>query len=492
MAKRICIAGAGLGGLAAALRLVKKGYDVTILEKNPNAGGRLNQIKKDGFTFDTGPSFFSMTYEFDEFARDCGITLPFKFIELDPLYTVNFLQNGKTYRIYKDISRFAAQFKDVETGFEHKMKRYLEKSRQLFEDTYHVVIKTNHGSLFDYLMALSRVNPKHLPIVFSNFWQHVSRYFSSDDARQIISLVAFFLGRTPFDTHAVYSLLSHTEFVHNGYYNVEGGMYRIVETLVEELKKGKVRFAFNTEITGYHENAGLLSDLTDHQGKNWEADAFVINADAALFRGMIFNRPAFSTEKLDRMEWTMGSLTIYLGIKGKIPQAEHHNYYLGKNYKDYAKKILINPGKLEKPYYYVNVLSKLNPGCAPPGCESIFIVCPVPHLGYKKNWDDVDLVADSIIADFSARINRNISKDIISKTVYTPVDWQNKFNLFRGSGLGLSPKMMQTGGFRPRNHDERYRNVFYAGASTIPGTGLPMVIISSKFAVERVEKYFAA
>jgi phytoene desaturase len=119
----------------------------------------------------------------------------------------------------------------------------------------------------------------------------------------------------------------------------------------------------------------------------------------------------------------------------------------------------------------------------------LFFVCPVPDLRYKSNWDDRDQMVESIIADFGNRINKDISKDIISKTVFTPYDWQNQFNLYKGSGLGLSHKILQIGAFRPKNYDEKYKNVFYVGASTIPGTGLPMAVISSKLASERVEKY---
>ena len=143
---------------------------------------------------------------------------------------------------------------------------------------------------------------------------------------------------------------------------------------------------------------------------------------------------------------------------------------------------------MEKPYYYVNVLSSSNPDCAPEGCESLFFVCPAPDLRFKKNWDDRDVIVDSIIDDFSGRIGKNIQPEIVSRTVYTPQDWQDQFNLHRGSGLGLSHKMLQIGGFRPKNFDEQFKNVFYVGASTIPGTGLPMVIISSKLVTERIEK----
>ncbi|MBN2485555.1 MAG: phytoene desaturase [Bacteroidales bacterium] len=487
MSKNVLITGAGLGGLTAALRLAKKGYKVKIVEKNDKAGGRLNQIKKDGFTFDTGPSFFSMSYEFEEFAKECGIELPFSYHRLDPLYTVNFSDNPQTFFLYSDIDKLAAQFASFEPGFASKMDRYLADSGKLFHDTVDLVIKNNFDSLFSYFITLMKVNPVHLPVLFRSFWKEVKRHFSSKEARQIISLVAFFLGRTPFDTMAIYTLLSYTEFKHDGYYNVDGGMYKIVEGLVSELEKNHVNIQYNTEITGFTGNHDKLESLTDSAGKKHNADIFLINSDAAWFRGKVFGRKKYSVKKLDKMNWTMGYLTFYLGIKCKLPEIHHHNYYLGSNYEEYANKVMKNPGTLQKPYYYVNVPSKHNSSCAPEGCESLFFVCPVPDLKYKPDWDDKDAIVNSIIDDFSLRIGKDIAPEIVSKTIYTPVEWQNHFNLFRGSGLGLAHSLWQIGALRPANFDEKFKNVFYAGASTHPGAGLPMALISSKLACKRIE-----
>jgi phytoene desaturase len=488
MGKNILIIGAGIGGLATALRLAKKGHNVQMVEKNHQAGGRLNQIKKDGFTFDTGPSFFSMSYEFEAFAKDCGIELPFSYVTLDPLYSVNFRNNPKTYFLYKDISKLAEQFKDVEPDFEKKMRKYLNKSGRIFHDTVDLVIKNNFDSILEYLVALARVNPVHIPVLTRSFWQQVSRNFSSEEARQIISLVSFFLGKTPFDTMAVYTLLSYTEFVHDGYYNVKGGMYKIVEGLVAELQKAGVKITYNIEVTDYVEENGKLKSFIDQTGKTWQADIIVVNGDAAFFRSKVLKRKKYSPEKLEKMDWTMGYLTFYLGINTKLPQVNHHNYFLGTNYREYAQNVLKNPDTLEKPYYYVNVLSKYNNDCAPEGCESLFFVCPVPNLRHKKNWDDKDKVVDSIIDDFGLRIGQNIQPNIISRTIYTPQEWHDQFNLYMGSGLGLSHTMGQIGGFRPRNKDEKYDNLYFVGASTTPGAGLPMAIISSKLVVQRIDK----
>ncbi len=491
MKNKVLIVGAGIGGLATAIRLVNKGYEVEILEKNEQAGGRLNQIKKDGFTFDTGPSFFSMSYEFEQFAKESGIKLPFEYFELDPLYTVNFKGEDKNYFLYKDIEKLAKQFEDIEPDFKTKFEKYLKKSDALFNDTIDIVIKQNFDSLAGYIWSLMRVNPVHIPVLFKSFWSHVCQYFSSVEAQQIISLVAFFLGRTPFDTMAIYSLLSYTEFKHDGYFNVKGGMYKIIEGFVSLLEDKKVKIHYNTNINGYTKEKGHLTSLTDTKGNHWQADSYVINADAAWFRGNIFKRAAYSPQKLDKMSWTMGYLTFYIGLKCKLPKVNHHNYYLGTNYKDYAQNVMKNPDTLQKPYYYVNVLSKYNPECAPAGCESLFFVCPVPNLYFKQDWSDKDKIVDSIIDDFSERIGKNIKNDVISKTIYTPYEWQNKFNLHQGSGLGLSHNMNQIGILRPRNIDEKYKNVFYVGASTVPGAGIPMAIISSQLAFKRVEKHFS-
>jgi len=488
MNKHVLIVGTGLGGLSTGLRLASRGYKVSFVEKNAQAGGRLNQLKKDGFTFDLGPSFFSMPYEFEELVKDCGIQMPFQFVELDPLYTVNFIGSDKKYYLYKDIDKLSKQFEDVEPDFKNKFNAYLKKCEAIYNDTVGIAIKQNFDSIGGYLLALATVNPIHLPVLVKTFWQQTGGYFESKEARQIVSLIAFFLGRTPFDTNAVYTLLSHIEFTHSGYYNVKGGMYTIVESLVAELKKMGVSFNYNTEVVDFKADGNQLTSLLDQQGNTWKADQYIINSDAAYFRGRVFQRPQFSEQRLQKMDWTMGYLTFYIGVKNKLPQVEHHNYFLGTNYEEYAKDVMKNPGTLEKPYYYVNVISKHNADCAPEGCEALFFVCPVPNMLFKTDWSDKQAIIDSIIADFSERIHTDIAPDIIFQQAYTPADWEKQFNLYKGAGLGLSHSMMQIGALRPRNVDEKFKNTFYVGASTVPGAGLPMAVISSKLVAERIYK----
>jgi phytoene desaturase len=490
--KTALIIGSGLGGLSTALRLASKGYRVQVLEKNQQAGGRLNQLKKDGFTFDLGPSFFSMSYEFEELFKYCGVKNPLQFQELNPLYAVYFAHREKPFLIYKDLKRLAREFENLEPDFEKKAKEYLRKASHIFHDTEHRVIKRNFNSTLDYLLSLARVPLKHVPMLFRTMWSELENTFTSEEVKVIFSLVAFFLGATPFDTPAVYSLLSYTEFQHDGYWNVKGGMYQIVTEMLKLLQERGVQITYGVEIKEFRYAGNRISGFVDQTGKTWEADVYVSNADAAAFRGQVLQRPSHSGVKLDKLDWTLAPFTIYLGVKGKIPQLHHHNYFLGNNFREYADSIFKLSVSPDKPYYYVNVSSKSNPESAPEGCENLFILCPVPDLRYKADWTDRETLADTILEDMSTRIGFDLKANTLTRTILDPKDWRDAFNLYQGSGLGLAHGLNQVGGFRPANRDEQFRNLYYVGASTVPGTGLPIVVISSRLATERILEEHAA
>lgn len=488
MVKKVLVVGTGLAGITSALRLAKLGYQVEMVEKYHQAGGRLNQLKKDGFTWDVGPSFFSMSYEFDEFFQFMEMEPPFEFVELDPLYTVQFSGSKNKYTIFRDLDKLAEQFREVEPDFKRNMERLLASAGKFFHDTDDRVIKKNYDSLIQWLLTLASVPWGHTPKLFRSVWKELGRYFSSEEVKQIFSLVAFFLGATPYDTPAVYTLLTYTELVHDGYHNVRGGMYKIVEGLIPEMEKRGIRVHYNIEITGYQKSDGSLSALTDQHGNEWKSDIYLINGDAAGFRHQIFERPRFTEDRLDKMKWTLAPFTMYLGVKGKIEGLEHHNYFLGENFEEYANNIFKNSVSLEKPYYYVNVNSKFNPDMAPEGHENLFILCPVPDLRFKPDWSDRDKLAGDIMQDLSTRAGFDIEANLVTKTIYDPRDWRDAFNLYKGSGLGLAHDLNQIGYFRPKNQDELFKNVYYTGASTVPGTGLPMTVISSKLVTERIVK----
>jgi phytoene desaturase len=486
--KKITIIGAGLGGLSTALRLSKDSNNkITILEKFSTPGGRLNILKQDGFNFDMGPSFMSMTYEFDNLFKDAGVENPIKMHELDPIYQVYFEHKKEPYKIFKDLKKLEEEFKNVEPNLAYKLDKYLSRAGDFFHDTELQVVQSNYKGMLDYFLKMSKVPFKHIPYLFRTMWQELDKNFSSDEIKIIFSLVAFFLGSTPFQTPSIYSLLSYTEMRHNGYWSVNGGMYNIVNSIVKVLIERGVEFHYNTEVVEIGNNNGRLAEVVDQNGKSWESDIFISNSDAASFRGKILGREKFREEKLDKMHWTLSPFTIYLGVKGEIDGLIHHNYFLGSNFKDYADTIFTSSISPKKPYYYVNVSTKSDKSCAPEGCENIFILCPVPDLRYKNNWDDKDELADNIITDFSDRVGYDVKSNILTKSIKTPIDWQDSFNLYRGSGLGLAHDLDQVGAFRPKNKDEYFSNLYYVGASTTPGTGLPMVVISSKLVTERIQ-----
>jgi phytoene desaturase len=273
---------------------------------------------------------------------------------------------------------------------------------------------------------------------------------------------------------------------------VKGGMYKIVEGILGLLEKKGVEIKLNTEIVRVEEVNGAMKSAVSATGERFDADLFVVNADAAWFRGKFLNRSKYTPEKLDKLEWTLAPFTIYLGVKGKIDGIQHHNYFLGNNFRAYADTIFRSSVAPEKPYYYVNVASKSNPECAPEGCENLFILCPVPDLRVKPDWSDADKLVNEILEDLGQRVGYDIKNNILTKVVYTPNEWEKMFNLYRGSGLGLAHGLNQIGAFRPSNKDEKLKNLYYVGASTTPGTGLPIVVIGSKLITERIENEHSA
>ena len=484
--KKVLIIGAGLGGLATALRLATRGFEVKIVEKDAQPGGRLNRLERDGFTFDLGPSFYSMSYEFDSLFADCGMENPLRLEKLDPIYKVFFRGKSKPYRIFTDLSRLAKEFQHIEPDFESRARAYLHRAKAVFDDTEYRIVKHNFKGLADYFLAMASVPKKYIPLLLKSMWKNLENHFQSHEVKVVFSLVAFFLGATPFNTPAIYSLLNHTELQHDGYWNVKGGMYAIVEEIVAVLRAKGVEIQYDTEISQAVIRAGKLAGFTDTAGNTHQADVYVCNADAAWFRGGILKRPKFAAAKLDRMQWTLAPFTIYLGIKGKLNDLQHHNYFLGNDFTDYADKIFTRTDSPKKPYYYVNVNSKCNANCAPPGCENLFILCPVPDLRFKTTWEDKENFANRIITDLSGRIGYDLTGNTLTRCVYTPIDWEKRFNLYRGSGLGLAHGFRQVGGFRPSNRDEQFKNLYYVGASTVPGTGLPIVVIGSGLVVQRI------
>jgi len=257
MSKKVLIIGSGLGGLSTALRLAVQGYEVEILEKYHQAGGRLNLLQKDGFTFDVGPSFFSMSYEFKELFDSCKINMPFEIEELNPVYAVNFANRKKPFLIYKDLVRLKNEFNDIEPDFENQISSYINSAKELFHDSENIVIRRNFKSKLDYLLQLTKVPLRHSPKMFRSMWKELDNRFQSEETKVIFSLVAFFLGSTPFQTPAVYSLLNYTELEHDGYWNVKGGMYSIVKGILKLLEERKVKIRYNTEITSVEEKTEL-------------------------------------------------------------------------------------------------------------------------------------------------------------------------------------------------------------------------------------------
>jgi len=484
------IIGTGLGGLTTALRLTRLGYEVEMVEKYKQAGGRINQLRKNGFVWDIGPTTFPMLFELKEFYDDIGLKMPFDFFEENPLYSVNFMGDAKTYNVYKNIRKLSEEFASLEPNLLDKFNRYLGEAGRMFHLSEKRILNRNFRNVLVYLLSLTKVPLKYSPKFFTTSYKELDKYFHSDKIKEILSLPAIFLGNNPYKSAAIFMMLSYIELVHDGYHAMKGGMYRLVQEMLRELEKANVVINYNCEISGFIGAGRNVYSLIDSSGESHHADLYVVNADAAGFRNLVLHRKSFSANRLNKMKWSPAPFTIYLGIKGKLDFLNNHQYNLGDNLKEYTQKMDKNSLELSHLNYYVSINSRYNPEFAPKDCESLSILVPVPNLIHKTDWSDKEELANKVIANLSERIGVNLAEQIMTQTIKTPEDWEISFNLYHGSGLGLIYSMNQIGGLRPKNRDEKFKNLFYVGSSTIPGPGIGMSIKSSRLVVKRIERAY--
>ncbi|MBT5427093.1 MAG: phytoene desaturase, partial [Bacteroidetes bacterium] len=385
-----------------------------------------------------------------------------------------------------------AEFEEVEPDFEKKIISFLGQAGKLFHDTENLVFRRAFNNKCQYLLSLSRIPSKYGRKFFRGIWSELGKHFESSEAKELLSLVSFFLGSSPYNKSAVFTILSYIELVHDGFFNVQDGMYKVVEGLLREVEKAGVEITYNSEITGYIGSGRKIYSLIDHTGEAYNADVYVVNSNAPYFKNKIFNRKKYKPSKLNDMPWNLAPLTIYLGLDQKVDELNLHHYFLDKNFEEYTRGILNNSADLFQPNYYVNTPSKVNPLCAPKGCENLFIFCPVPNKIHKSDWSDRETIVDNIIANLSSRIGVNLESMILEKIVLGPMQWEQQFNLYQSNSLNQSKNLNHFGGYRPSNKDEKFNNVFYVGASTIPGAGLPMSVISSKLVTDRIIKKFGS
>jgi phytoene desaturase len=483
------VIGSGLGGIAAAARLAKNGYKVLVIEKNSQPGGRCGQLTLNGHRFDTGPTLFLMPEVFEETYQALGVKME-NFLELervDPTYTIRF-DDDLELTLTGDLHRMRSQLEAIEPGSFNRFLAYIMEGRDHYRISLERFVGRNFYNLADYF------SPANLPLLFKlkalvKHYTNVGRYFRDERLKASFTFQNMYLGLSPYDAPATYSLLQYTELV-DGIWFPRGGMYRVVETLVEIGESLGVEYRYNSPAARIIVEGNRAAGVELEDGSRILADVVVANADLPyVYRSLLDERK--ETARLEHKKYTCSALTFYWSMDKIYPQLGMHNVFLSSEYKASFDSIFQDYSLPEVPSFYIHAPSRVDSGAAPAGKDTLMGLVPVGHIAPHTHQDWQSIIQKArrrVINRLEGMGIHDFEKNLLSEVIYSPQDWQNLYNLEKGAAFGLSHNFTQVGYLRPRNRHSRLHNLYFTGASTHPGTGLPIVLLSARLTTERIFK----
>jgi len=481
--------GAGIGSLAAAIRLRGKGFEVDVFEKNARIGGRMNRLRMGGFTFDTGPSLLLMTDTYRDLFRSVGRNLHdyVRLMPLDGQYKVVF-GDGDTLTMRRMLPEMIRELERIEPGVAPRYYRFLEQACYRYRLGRSEFVERDFAKAQDFF-GLRNLRLLLKTRALSNYYRSVSRFFHTDKLRQAFSLQTMYLGLSPFSAPAVYSLLPYTELAEDGLWFPEGGMYALVEAMGALAEELGVRFHLNAPVEEVVTKGDRARGVRVN-GEVFASDAVLVGADLPYAYRQLLGGQAdgdFHVRKRENLHYTASAYMLYLGVNRKLDNLLHHNFFLSPRYKENFDAIFGEHRLPDDPSFYAVVPSKSEPRMAPEGMESLFVLVPVPHLkGTKVDWNRDREAFREKVYDLLERRCGVRRGDVVYEKERTPLDWQSEYNLEEGAGFGIGHGIFQVGWFRPPMVSRTLPNVYFVGASTRPGTGVPLVTIGAQLVAERM------
>jgi phytoene desaturase len=481
------VIGAGLGGVATAARLARNGYQVTVLEKNAVPGGRCGRLMRDGHRFDTGATLFLMPEVFRRTYEALGERMEdhLDLHRIDPTYSVHF-PDGVEIALTSDLNSLQGQLEAIEPGSFGGLLRFLEEGRRHYRLALDKFVSRNFPHAWDYF------NPFNLKLIWDlkplvRHYTNLGRYFHDPHLKAALSFQNMYLGMSPFDAPATYSLVQYTELA-GGVWFPMGGIYRVVESLVQIAERQGVRFLYETPVEKIETEGNRAIAVRLKNGARIQADVIVANADLPYVYSHLLPHDA-EVKHLNRLRYTCSAIMFYWGVDRVYPQFGTHNVYLAPDYKGSFERIFRDHFLDDEPSFYVHAPSRVDPSAAPEGQDTLFVLVPAGHLDSraKQDWPDMKRRARAAVLRRLASMGMpDLEEHIKFEVAYTPRVWRSLYNLERGSAFGLSHNFLQVGYMRPHNRHARYGNLYFVGSSTHPGTGLPMVLLSAQLTTERV------
>ena len=494
MTKKIIVIGAGVAGLASAIRLQHAGYQVELFEKEALPGGKMHRIEKDGFTFDLGPTIVMMPELYREVFELCGRD-PDDYIpmhKLEPMFQVYFKDEmDHPYKGSSDLTEMMKTLESINPDDAQGFLNYLQEiyKRFLIAKDHFIQRPFRHfKDFYNPFMIKQALKLK----TFDSADRFIGKYIKDERIKNMLSFQTLYIGISPYNGPSLYSIIPMIEFLY-GVWFIKGGMYTMasaMERLFYELG-GKIHYNASVEkiaVESGHANGIYVN------GRKEEADYVVCNADFPYaMKHLVQDKQAkgkYTDAKVDAMKYSCSCFLLYLGTSRKYEEVEGvHNFVFKSDLKKNIDDIFTGE-KLRNGAFYVHIPTKVDPSMAPEGKEGMYVLLPVSELSTAKyEWNDetIQYYRDYLIGEMKKiKGFENIEQEIISESYITPVDFKERFNAYHGATFGLQPTLLQSNHMRPQSKANHCENLYFTGSSTHPGAGVPIVLLSAKIAAQEL------
>jgi len=489
----VIVIGAGLGGLSTAAYLSRSGHDVTLLERDDIPGGRAGMITSHGFRLDNGPTVLTMPNLLEDVFNAAGTNMA-DFVtikKVDPMYRAVYedgsellVRHGRE-AMAEEIARFSNKVEAV------SFIKFCDWLEQLYKAEMSSFIDTNYDSPLD----LARPWRDALKLVslgaFRRLDKKIGGFFRDDRLQRIFSFQSMYAGLAPYEALSLYAVITYMDSV-EGVYFPEGGMHSMATGLASAVEQAGVKIRYGATVSRILRSSGSRGYVTGVEldgGERITADAVVCNPDLPVaYRTMLGGVDAPRAARNGK--YSPSCLLWVAGVKGlPVAKAAHHNIHFGADWNGSFKALIEDGVRMPDPSILVTLHSLDTAGLAPDGHSSIYVLEPTPNLDGKIDWSRE---RDRIMADLRDRVGRlGYPTDVVVERIYDPLDWE-KLGMERGTPFALAHTFFQTGPFRPNNKDKRVPGLFFVGSSTVPGVGVPMVLVSGKLAARRIADYAAS